>query len=165
MAAILYRPLCVDKLGYPCFCSSVMSFVCITLNSHVIYVVLIGWYYQYNIGVSNEMWTADKLLYKHVVGVILWLHISFTIYNITICSQIAKLMWPSWGSAESCRPQMGPMLAPWTWLSRLYTSLECRHISDIPCTIHLRLHTLLRHAVPDLLYSYMYLVSQRHRCH
>ena len=24
-------------------------------------------------------------------------------------------MWPTWGPPGSCRPQVGPMLAPWTW--------------------------------------------------
>ena len=33
-------------------------------------------------------------------------------------SQIAKFMGPTWGPPGSCRPQMGPMLAPWTLLSR-----------------------------------------------
>ena len=32
-------------------------------------------------------------------------------------SQIAKSMGPIWGSPGSCRPQMGPMLAPWSLLS------------------------------------------------
>ena len=31
-------------------------------------------------------------------------------------SQIAKFMGPTWGPPGSCRPQMGPMLAPWTLL-------------------------------------------------
>ena len=31
-------------------------------------------------------------------------------------SQIAKFMGPAWGPPGSCRPQMGPMLAPWTLL-------------------------------------------------
>ena len=30
---------------------------------------------------------------------------------------IAKFMWPTWGLPGSCRPLMGPMLAPWTLLS------------------------------------------------
>ena len=37
-----------------------------------------------------------------------------------ICSritQIAKFMGLTWGPPGSCRPQMGPMLAPWTLLS------------------------------------------------
>ena len=32
-------------------------------------------------------------------------------------SQIARFMGPTWGLPESCRSQVGPMLAPWTLLS------------------------------------------------
>ena len=32
-------------------------------------------------------------------------------------TQIAKFMGPTWGPSGSCRPQMGPMLAPCTLLS------------------------------------------------
>ena len=32
-------------------------------------------------------------------------------------SQIAKFMGPTWGPPGACRPQMAPMLAPWTLLS------------------------------------------------
>ena len=32
-------------------------------------------------------------------------------------NQIAKFVGPTWGPSGSCRPQMGPMLAPWTLLS------------------------------------------------
>ena len=32
-------------------------------------------------------------------------------------TQIAKFMGPTWGPPGSCRPQMGPKLAPWTLLS------------------------------------------------
>ena len=31
--------------------------------------------------------------------------------------QTARFMWPTWGLPGSCRPHMGPMLAPWTLLS------------------------------------------------
>ena len=34
-------------------------------------------------------------------------------------SQIARFMGPTWGPPGPCRPQMGPMLAPWTLLSGL----------------------------------------------
>ena len=34
-----------------------------------------------------------------------------------ICPLIAKSMGPTWGPPGSCRPHMGPMLAPWTLLS------------------------------------------------
>ena len=36
-----------------------------------------------------------------------------------IPSQIAKYTGPTWGPPGSCRPQMGPMSAPWTLLSGL----------------------------------------------
>ena len=32
-------------------------------------------------------------------------------------TQIARFMGPTWGPPGSCRPQMGPILAPWTLLS------------------------------------------------
>ena len=34
-----------------------------------------------------------------------------------VTPQIAKFMGPTWGPTGSCRPQMGPMLVPWTLLS------------------------------------------------
>ena len=39
--------------------------------------------------------------------------------NLPGNSKIAKFMGPTWGPPGSCRPQMGPMLAPWTLLSGL----------------------------------------------
>ena len=50
----------------------------------------------------------------------------YFIMDITTCwsdliyrmsSQIAKFMGPTWGPPGSCRPQLGPMLVPWTLLS------------------------------------------------
>ena len=40
------------------------------------------------------------------LGIPAWMH-----------PQMAKFMGPTWGPSDSCRPQMGPMLAPWTLLS------------------------------------------------
>ena len=40
-------------------------------------------------------------------------------------SQIARFMGPTWGPSGSCRPQMGPMLAPWTLLSGLALWHSC----------------------------------------
>ena len=37
--------------------------------------------------------------------------------GIARTAQITKFMGPIWGLPRSCRPQMGPMLAPWTLLS------------------------------------------------
>ena len=36
---------------------------------------------------------------------------------LSIQSQKAKFMRPTWGPPGSCRTQMGSMWAPWTWLS------------------------------------------------
>ena len=36
---------------------------------------------------------------------------------IDMVTKIASFMVPTWGPPGSCRPQMGPMLAPWTMLS------------------------------------------------
>ena len=38
-------------------------------------------------------------------------------------SQIAKVMGPTWGPPGSCRPRMGPMLAPWTLLSGIIVGM------------------------------------------
>ena len=41
-------------------------------------------------------------------------------------TQITKFMGPTWGPPGSCRPQMGPMLAPWTLLSGEVYCPACR---------------------------------------
>ena len=38
-------------------------------------------------------------------------------FEMPYLTQIAKFMGPTWGPPGSCRPQMGPILAPWTLLS------------------------------------------------
>ena len=38
----------------------------------------------------------------------------------TNASQITKFVGPKWGPPGPCRPQMGPILAPWTLLSELF---------------------------------------------
>ena len=45
---------------------------------------------------------------------------------ITCKSHITKFMGPTWCPPGSCRPQMGPMWAPWTLLSGCMRS-SCRH--------------------------------------
>ena len=46
-----------------------------------------------------------------------------------IQTQTARFMWPTWGPPESCRPHVGPMLAPQTLLSGETT------LDFTPCTI------------------------------
>ena len=38
-------------------------------------------------------------------------------------SQTARIMGSTWGPTGPCRPQMGPMLAPWTLLSGMIVSV------------------------------------------
>ena len=45
-------------------------------------------------------------------------------FDITWQSKIARFMGPTWGPPGSCRPQMGPILAPWTLLSGMQQGLH-----------------------------------------
>ena len=65
----------------------------------------------------------------------LW-HISTGIpmHTYAGCSKIARFTWPTWGPPGSCRPQVGPMLTPWTLLSGLvlwwqWWQIRFEHIS------------------------------------
>ena len=40
---------------------------------------------------------------------------------------IARFMEPTWGPPGSCRPQMGPMLAPWTYQGSYHDKWKCSH--------------------------------------
>ena len=46
-------------------------------------------------------------------------------------THIAKIIGPTWGPPGSCRPQMGPMLAPWTLLSGMPGWLVVKVIQGI----------------------------------
>ena len=43
--------------------------------------------------------------------------LDYCIYVSSLITQITQFMGPTWSPPGSCRPQMGPMLAPWTLLS------------------------------------------------
>ena len=51
---------------------------------------------------------------------------TLSLTNAGLATQIAKFMGPTWGPPGSCRPQMGPMLAPWTLLSGYNISVSKR---------------------------------------
>ena len=48
--------------------------------------------------------------------------VTYLAESVNVCwvSQIAKFMGPAWGPPGSCRPQMCPMLTPWTLLSGIF---------------------------------------------
>ena len=43
------------------------------------------------------------------------------LFSYAQTTKIAKFMGPTWGPPGPCRPQMGPMLAPWTLLREHFT--------------------------------------------
>ena len=45
-------------------------------------------------------------------------------------SQKARFTWPTWGPTGYCRPQVGPMWAPWTLLSGLTRTWQLRECID-----------------------------------
>ena len=56
-------------------------------------------------------------------------------WNLSITSQIAKFMGPTWSPPGFCGSQMGPMLAPWTLLSGMGSKIifcNHSHISERP---------------------------------
>ena len=58
--------------------------------------------------------------FTYITGMIfaaLWQTCTMFISGRCVTSQIPRFMGPTWGPPGSCRPQMGPMLAPWTLLS------------------------------------------------
>ena len=68
---------------------------------------------------------------------------------------LARFMGPTWGPPGSCRPQLGPMLTPWTLLSRLvhpkgYTC-SCLFLF-CSCLITVGLHISF-HITPLVLFS------------
>ena len=64
-------------------------------------------------------------------------------------TQIAKFMGPTWGPSGSCRPHMGPMLAPWTSLSGQLriTMTMCEWCGDSTYSQHWGSHATLRNMV------------------
>ena len=75
-------------------------------------------------------WPSANEITLKIKGKSIWITITSNTKARTMCifpgmySQIAKFMGPTWGPPGSCRPQMGPMLAPWTLLPGLYCELD-----------------------------------------
>ena len=61
------------------------------------------------------------------------------LYVVWLTVQIARFMGSTWGPPGSCRPPMGPTLAPWTLLSgwmfleRFYSHVECQTWLQLLC--------------------------------
>ena len=64
----------------------------------------------------------NNILFGFIWTILIWcMHLCVTMLAFqtlgTFATQITKFMAPTWGPRGSCRPQMGPVLAPWTLLS------------------------------------------------
>ena len=55
-------------------------------------------------------------IYIYILYIYIYIYIHTFTYGLVI-SPDSKVHGPTWGPPGSCRPQMGPMLAPWTLLS------------------------------------------------
>ena len=71
-----------------------------------------------NVGLSS-ITNLTNAFFKNVFipGIYLNVYKLSAYMELVEAAQIAKFMGPTWGPPGSCRPQMGPMLAPWTLLS------------------------------------------------
>ena len=56
--------------------------------------------------------------------------------RLPMTSQIAKFMGPTWGPLRSCRPQMGPMLTPWTLLSGFLVCVSGPPVIKLEAWLH-----------------------------
>ena len=61
------------------------------------------------------MYVDDIMTQKLVASNVFFLNQWYILFK-EIVTQIARFMGPTWGPSGSCRPQMGPMLVPWTLL-------------------------------------------------
>ena len=78
--------------------------------------------------------------WKHFTRMKIWKKITCLWFNYFLhlvhspffksMAQIAKFMGPTWGPPGSCRPQMGPMLAPWTLLSEGFATTNPKHVKE-----------------------------------
>ena len=68
-----------------------------------------------HIGRLKEQTSLDKL--SKISRFSLTIAPKCTVCKYPPSAQIVRFMGPTWGPPGSCRPQMGPMSAPWTLLS------------------------------------------------
>ena len=60
------------------------------------------------------LWLHDLYWGRHEQILCGALHLLSAHLQFTKSTQIANFMGPRWGPPRSCRPEMGPVLAPWT---------------------------------------------------
>ena len=67
-------------------------------------------------GAHDASQFAHKSMQVRSPQIYIWINQPYSWQHQSFAAQIAKFMGPTWGPPGSCRPQMGPMLAPWTLL-------------------------------------------------
>ena len=99
-------------------------------------------YYQklsesYKCGYGNNLYTILRIyifiyicIYIFLLADHTYTHKKASLCCVHTCTQIAKFMGRTWGPPGSCRPQMGPILAPWTLLSGWtgHATWECQDV-------------------------------------
>ena len=74
---------------------------------------------------SLKMFVSTDQVFTHISELLFAFHLKFPCCGFTMKrSQLARFMGPTRGPPGSCRPQMGPMLAPWTLLSVIISIKE-----------------------------------------
>ena len=81
----------------------------------------------------NQSWSYIDLLFVGPWECNSWFFLKIKCIPICWRSQIARFMGPTRGPPGSCRPQRGPMLAPWTWLSGFAETSMCLSHQVRPC--------------------------------
>ena len=73
----------------------------------------------------NSKFFVDGFVRGHITEILGWNYYFIIIYNrvsnrysqtLSLCVHSRPRLQSSWGPPGSCRPQMGPMLVPWTLL-------------------------------------------------
>ena len=88
-------------------------------------------------GMSHKMSTVLFLFYSGYDNMSEWIHVTdvrvgILLWKYCIHAQIENFMEPTWGPPGSCRPQMGPMLAPGTLLSG-WIKKQCQTVATNFC--------------------------------
>ena len=78
-------------------------------SSEILFKIQTFLFKKNHLNVSSAKWRPFCLSLNELI--------IFLLTSFITMPQIAKFMGPTRGPPGSCRPQMGPMLAPWTLLS------------------------------------------------
>ena len=113
---ITWKSLCFSKeskFKIIHFCTDTCVFPAIANFSQISYLLLVS-----RVSLLSSNLNVNKMLRISQQGPEDW-HLDLdwvTIEEFCNPTQIARFRWPTWGPLGNCRPQAGPILAPWTLL-------------------------------------------------